>query len=86
MCAKHVAVPAGDHQEQGGPALPGTAAGKAGVGKSHSILDSQESCIESRGKTQLLVLACDPSVHIDPSCLSFVVSGKKESPTLPPEA
>lgn len=47
-CAQHGAAPAGDHQEQGGPALRGTAAGKAGVGKSHSILESQDSCIESK--------------------------------------
>lgn len=47
-CAKHRVVPAGDHQEQGGPALPQTAAGKAGTGKFNSILESQDSCTGSR--------------------------------------
>lgn len=41
---------------------------------------------QARRKTQLLVLACDPSVCIDPFCPSFVVSGKKESLGLPSKA
>lgn len=84
---KHGAVPAGDHQGQGGPALPHTAAGKAGAGKSHSTLESQDSCFQSRvDKHRVLMLACDPCVPIDPSSLSFVVLGKQESLPLCPEA